>query len=114
MKYLSKLLSVVAVAGMMMFASCSTQRVVVESSTPNSVRLTSYTGYQGCRFHRSKFAWYWLWGIVGTPSTADIVQGARGPVRIEFKNTVGSVLLSALLSPIGFRLKTLEVYECQQ
>jgi len=111
MKYLSKLLTVVAVAGMMMFASCSTQRVVVEANTPNTVRLTSQT--HGCRFHRSKLAVYWLGGLVGTPSTADIVQGARGPVRIEFKNTPGSVLLTALTYWAGgFLFKSLEVYEC--
>ncbi len=110
MKLVSKFLTVFAVAGLMLFASCSTQRVVVEAHTPNSVRLTSQT--HGCRFHRGKLALYWLWGVVGTPSTSDIVDGAQGPVRVEFKNTPGSVLLTAITWPFGFMFKTLEVYEC--
>ena len=110
MKYLSKIFTVVAVAGMLMFASCSTQRVVVEAHAPNSVRLTSQT--HGCRFHRSKTAIYWLWGVIGTPSTADIVHGAQGPVRVEFKNTPGTVLATIFLYPFGFLFKSLEVYEC--
>ncbi len=110
MKYLSKMMTVAVIASMMMFASCSTQRVVVEANTPNAVRLTSQT--HGCRYHRSKLAVYWLWGVVGTPSTADIVSGARGPVRVEFKHSPGSVLLTAFLSPFGFLFKSLEVYEC--
>lgn len=110
MKYLRKMSLVVAVAGILLFASCSTQRVVVEASTPNAVYLTSQT--HGCRYHRGKLALYWLWGIVGTPSTADIVEGARGPVRVEFKNTPGSVLLTIVTSPFGFLFKSLEVYEC--
>lgn len=110
MKYLRKMSFVVAVAGILLFASCSTQRVVVEASTPNAVYLSSQT--HGCRYHRGKLALYWLWGIVGTPSTADIVEGARGPVRVEFKNTPGSVLLTIVTSPFGFLFKSLEVYEC--
>lgn len=110
MKYIRRLSFVVAAAGMLLFTACSTQRVVVEASTPNAVYLSSQT--HGCRYHRGKLATYWLWGLVGTPSTANIVEGARGPVRVEFKNTPGSVILTAFTWPFGFMFKSLEVYEC--
>ena len=111
MKYLFSSLLLLTFA----LASCSTQRVLVEAHTPNAVRLTSQSA--GCRLHRSEMVGYWLWGAGGTKSTAHLVRGARGPVRIEFKNTPGSVLLTALLCPVGgcfFRFKTLQVYECAE
>ncbi|MBU1220025.1 hypothetical protein KKF34_07165 [Myxococcota bacterium] len=105
----------ILIASAFLFGACSTQRVLVESHLPNQVRLTSHK--HGCKLHKGAIVGYGAWGAWGEKSTANLVEGAKGPVRIEFKNTVGSWLLTGLLCPLGgcfFQFKTLEVYECQE
>ena len=111
MKYIVSLM----LAGAVLFGSCSTHRVLVESTLPNQVRLTSQQA--GCRLHRGEIVAYWAWGAGGTKSTANLVEGAKGPVRIEFKNTPGTVLLNVgfYFLTLGFvNFKKLEVYECAE
>jgi hypothetical protein len=96
-----------------LLASCSTNKVLVESNLPNQIRLTSQT--VGCKLHKSAIVGYGAWGAWGIKSTANLVEGARGPVRIEFKNTPGTWLLNTamIIFTTGFvRFKQLEVYEC--
>ncbi|MBU1240128.1 hypothetical protein KKF84_11290 [Myxococcota bacterium] len=111
MKYIVALL----LAGTMLFGACSTHRVLVESNLPNQVRLSSQS--VGCKLHRQAVVAYWAWGWGGTKSTANLVEGAKGPVRIEFKNTPGTVLLNVgfYFLTLGFvNFKKLEVYECAE
>jgi hypothetical protein len=108
-----KLIVSLLLAFTVLFAACSTQRVLVESHMPGQTKLTAQT--HGCRLHRQSTVFYPCWGACGTKSTANLVEGARGPVRIEFKNTPGTVLLEALFWPftLGFiKVKKLEVYDC--
>ncbi|MDA3864625.1 MAG: hypothetical protein PF689_12230 [Deltaproteobacteria bacterium] len=111
MKFIVSLALIVSVG----LASCSTFRVLVESNHPNQVRLSSQK--EGCKQHASEIVTYWAWGAGGTKSTAPLLEGAKGPVRVEFKNSVGSVMLEALSWTflLGFlRFKKLEVYECRE
>ncbi len=100
-------------ASAVLFGSCSTHRVLVESNRPHSVVLTDQN--VGCRLHRSETLAYWAWGAGGTKSTANLIEGTKGPVRIEFKNTPGTFLLNSVfwVITLGFvNFKKLEVYEC--
>ena len=110
-----KLIVAIIMASTFLLASCSTNKVLVESNLPNQVRLSSQT--VGCRLHRGAIVGYGAWGAWGVKSTANLVEGAKGPVRIEFKNTPGTVLANVAMYflTLGFvRSKKLEVYECQE
>ncbi len=94
------------------FFSCNSYELLIEAPKGKEVFLSNES--EGCKLKTDKFAWYWGWGAVGEYSTVDMLTDVSNPVRIEMKNTVGSVTASIIPCLIGFVAKTVEVYECEE